>query len=114
MPRVNINLNGRSYVVACEEGQESRLRQLAGFLDSQLKAIAARASAASEAQLLVLASLTIIDQLFDLKEEVQALSNQRGAAPAQAQENGEEKVVIAAVDLLAKRIEDIAAKLERA
>ena len=31
MPRVDITLNGRSYLIGCEEGQEARLRQLANY-----------------------------------------------------------------------------------
>ena len=37
MPRVDITLNGRNYLIGCEEGQEARLRQLAGYLEGQVR-----------------------------------------------------------------------------
>ena len=33
MPEVHLTINGRSYPVACEEGQESRIKELAQYLD---------------------------------------------------------------------------------
>ncbi|UEM05527.1 cell division protein ZapA [Skermanella rosea] len=117
MPRVDVTLNGRSYLIGCEEGQEARLRQLANYLDGQLRAIAGRAPTAGEAQALAMGALLVTDQLFDLKAEYDALAaSARDAASGEA--NGispaDEDVMVAAVDHLAKRIGDIAAKLDRA
>jgi cell division protein ZapA len=115
MPRVDITLNGRNYLIGCEEGQEARLRQLAGYLEGQVRAVAARAPLAGEGQTLAMAALLVTDQLFDLKAEFDALA---AAASQPAQPAGmapeDEEMVVAAVDHLAKRIEDIAARLERA
>jgi cell division protein ZapA len=115
MPRVDITLNGRSYLIGCEEGQEARLRQLANYLEGQVRAVTARAPLAGEGQTLAMAALLVTDQLFDLKAEYDALEaaarqpvRPAGMAPE------DEEVVVAAVDHLAKRIEDIAARLERA
>ncbi|UEM23184.1 cell division protein ZapA [Skermanella mucosa] len=117
MPRVDVTLNGRSYLIGCEDGQEARLRQLANYLDGQLRAIAGRAPTAGEAQALAMGALLVTDQLFDLKAEYDALAaGAREAAPGET--NGispaDEDVMVAAVDHLAKRIGDIAAKLDRA
>ena len=115
MPRVDITLNGRNYLIGCEEGQEARLRQLTGYFEGQVRAVAARAPLAGEGQTLAMAALLVTDQLFDLKAEYDALA---AAARQPAQPAGmapqDEEVVVAAVDHLAKRIEDIAARLERA
>ncbi|QQP87491.1 cell division protein ZapA [Skermanella sp. TT6] len=118
MPRVDVTLNGRSYLIGCEDGQEARLRQLANYLDGQLRAIAGRAPTAGEAQALAMGALLVTDQLFDLKAEYDALAAdvRNGAAPGEANgtSQAEEDVMVAAVDHLAKRIGDIAAKLDRA
>lgn len=108
MPRVDISLNGRSYPVACDSGQEPRLRQLASYVDGVTRDMAGRAPAASEAQLLVLTSLQLADEIADLRLQLAAFTRAQ-KAPAR-----EEEEVVAAVDQLAKKIEDIAARLERA
>ncbi|EWY35732.1 hypothetical protein N825_26105 [Skermanella stibiiresistens SB22] len=118
MPRVDVALNGRNYLIGCEDGQEARLRHLAAYLDSQLRAVAGRAPLAGEAQSLAMAALVVTDQLFDLKAEYDALAaeaREPAAAPEPAgMAPAEEDMVVAAVDHLAKRIGDIAAKLDRA
>jgi cell division protein ZapA len=115
MPRVDITLNGRSYLIGCEEGQEARLRQLANYLEGQVRAVTARAPLAGEGQTLAMAALLVTDQLFDLKAEFDALAAaSRQPAPPAGMAPEDEEVVVAAVDHLAKRIEDIAARLERA
>jgi cell division protein ZapA len=115
MPRVDITLNGRSYLIGCEEGQEARLRQLANYLEGQVRAVTARAPLAGEGQTLAMAALLVTDQLFDLKSEYDALAAaSREQPPPAGMSPEDEEVVVAAVDHLAKRIEDIAARLERA
>ncbi|MFC7333304.1 cell division protein ZapA [Rhodocista pekingensis] len=118
MARVEITLNGRGYALACEDGQEQRLRELGAYVDARLKEIASDSVGSSEAQLLMLASLMLADEIFDLRAETQALRTGRPvpvSTPAPAPRAVEEdETVIAAVDSLAKRIEDIAARLERA
>ncbi|HYC05454.1 MAG TPA: cell division protein ZapA [Azospirillaceae bacterium] len=114
MARLDITLNGRAYAVACEDGQEQRLRELAAYVDARLREVSAGVVGTSEAHKLALATLMLADEIFDLRAEAG-----RGARPApQPQaaqaEAGEEEAVVAAVDNLAKRIEDIAARLERA
>lgn len=122
MARLEISLNGRPYTLACEDGQESRVRQLAAFVDSRVAEVGSDKAAGSEAQVLMMAALMLADEIFDLQAEVEALRQGRPHAtpapvaasrpdPAQA---AEEEAVVNAVDSLAKRIEDIAARLERA
>lgn len=115
MARVDISLNGRAYALACEDGQEARLHELAGFVDSRLSEIAGDTSGGSEAQLLVLTSLVLADEIHDLQREVELLRKARDlAVPDPAIAAAEEERVSSAVDSLAKRIEDIAQRLERA
>ena len=33
MPEIHLTVNGRSYPVSCEEGQESRIKELAQYVD---------------------------------------------------------------------------------
>lgn len=124
MARVDITLNGRVYTVACEDGQEPRLLEIARYLDAKLREVARGngAAAAGEAQLLAMAALLVTDQLFDLKAEYDALAEgQLNGAEGGGADGTEgradvsgDPAVAAAVDGIARRIEDIAARLERA
>ncbi len=106
MPRVDVTLNGRVYTVACEDGQENRVRELARHVDGKIRHVVARgAGSASEPQLLVMAALMVADELMDLRGEMAG----RPSAPAGA----DDPAVAGAVDQLAQRIEAIAARLER-
>ena len=40
MPKVDISINGRLYPVACDDGQEGRVRDLANMLDQRVRALA--------------------------------------------------------------------------
>ncbi len=127
MARLEISLNGRPYTLACEDGQEARVRQLAAFVDSRVAEVASDRSTGSEAQVLMLTALMLADEIFDMQGELDALrraapgvepapatATARTAAPAANGHAFEEEAVVNAVDSLAKRIEDIAARLERA
>ena len=37
MPLVNVMVNNRAYTIACDEGEEDHLRQLAGHVDGKVK-----------------------------------------------------------------------------
>lgn len=111
MARVEIELNGRQYAVACEEGQEQRLREIASFVDAKMGALAQGKMGASETQLLVLTTLTMADQLFDLRAE---LAKARTGSAAGGLDLGLEERYAAAVEALAKRVNAVASKLARA
>ena len=116
MARLDITLNGRAYAVACDDGQEQRLRELAAYVDARLREVSAGVVGTSEAHKLALATLMLADEIFDLRADA-ARGRRPAPQPQAAQPDaaaGEEEAVVAAVDNLAKRIEDIAARLERA
>ena len=37
MPQVDVNINGRRYQIACDEGQEEHLTQLADYVDKRVQ-----------------------------------------------------------------------------
>jgi cell division protein ZapA len=103
MPQVSITINGRSYPVACDEGEEGRIRDLARMIDSKVAGFARQVGQAGEARLLVLAALVLADELNEANEAAQRLGNQ--SAPDNA-------IVAGSVARLAQRIEAVAARLE--
>lgn len=99
MARVEIAINGRTYTVACDEGQEDRVRELGAYVDDKLKSLGG--GGASEAQLLVLTSLVLADELIELRQ---------GNGHIDADE---ERVLLGAIEHLTRRVEAIAARLDQ-
>ncbi|HLI21968.1 MAG TPA: cell division protein ZapA [Stellaceae bacterium] len=104
MPQVAISINGRSYPVACDEGEEERIRELARVVDSKVAGFARQVGQAGEARLLVLAALVLADELAEANEAARRLGTQPEAANTGAVANN--------VSRLAQRIEAVAARLE--
>ena len=52
MAHVTITINSREYAVACEDGQELRIIQLANILDEKAKALTGGSTQINEAMLL--------------------------------------------------------------
>lgn len=106
MARVEISLNGRPYAVACEDGQEQRLREIAAYVDAKMNALSVAKPTAAETQIMVLALLTMADQIFDLRSEL-AKSRTGGTGADTAVE---ERFAMA-IENLAKRVNTVAKKL---
>ncbi len=104
MPQVSVTINGRAYPVACDEGQEQRIRDLARIIDGKVGNFARQLGQAGEARLLVMAALVLADELAEANE---ALSHIGAQAP------GPDGAAVAlGIDQLAARIEAVAARLE--
>ncbi len=128
MPEVTLKINGRGYGLACEEGQEQRLTDLSHYVDSRLQDIAAAGAASNEAHLLVLTSLVLADEIYDLHEEVSLLQDQmrkmksaaytstnaNNAASSNVISKEEEQVIAGAIEHLADKIEQIAMRIHGA
>ncbi len=107
MPQVSVNINQRSYRIACEVGQEPHLTKLADFVDKRVGDLVAAVGQIGDTRLMVMTSLLIADEIADLEAELAALREDR-AAPAAADADAAE------IEALAGRIEAIAAGLEDA
>lgn len=75
MSEVNLHVNGRSYGVSCDDGQEERVLQLGNYIDEHVREIASGGAAATESHLLVLASLLLADEVFDSREKIKVLES---------------------------------------
>jgi len=104
MAQVEVTVNGRNYRIACDDGQEDHLIELAGFIDRKVAELVSAVGQVGDARLLVMASLLIADEL---SETYAALKEGQGAASVEAHDA--EKA-----NRLAERIERIAARLSPA
>ena len=111
MGEVNITINGRNYGISCQDGQEQRVNDLGKYVASRLQDIAKAGAANSENHLLVLTTLMLADEIYDLRENMGAVSQQMEAT--QANQNDEAEVVDA-IGQLADRIERIAKRIQNA
>ena len=94
MSHVNVTINGRQYRMACEEGQEERLLQLAESLEARIGSLRGKFGEIGDARLTVMAALTVCDELLDatqrirnLEEELNALRDVRVAAADRARDD---------------------------
>jgi cell division protein ZapA len=111
LAQVTIKLNGYSYTVGCEDGQEQHLTAMAGQVENRIESIKALGGSSGEARVLVLTALLMADEIFDLRIEMEGL---RSAAPGPAARAGKgDTEMNKRVRRMAARAEQIAADLER-
>lgn len=102
MAEVDIHIASRSYPVACRDGEEARLRDVAALVDAKARAATGALGHMSEARTLLFASLMLADGLVDGPP----------AAAAAAPPPEIDPVVADALERLATRMEALAANLE--
>ncbi|MCI5060802.1 MAG: cell division protein ZapA [Alphaproteobacteria bacterium] len=113
MSEVNISINGRKFGIMCDSGQEQRVTDLAYYIDTKVKELAHAGAGTNENHLLVLASLMMADELFDLKDKDGANAHQAPMSSLQITE-AEENAIVDTIDQMANRIQAIATNLQKA
>jgi cell division protein ZapA len=118
MSHINVTINGRQYRMACEEGQERRLLQLAETMEGRIGELRGKFGEIGDARLTVMAALMTADELLDatqriarLEEQVNALQDARFAAGERAKAT--QSAVAAALNSAAERLERMAQTLNR-
>ena len=110
MGQVVVTINGRNYQIACDDGQEGHLAQLAAYVDKRLGELVAAVGQVGDERLLVMTGLLVADELSDAYSERDALKTTADGA-AERLEADEE--LGSTIETTAQRIEDIAERLER-
>ncbi|MEO0393768.1 MAG: cell division protein ZapA [Pseudomonadota bacterium] len=108
MARVEISINHRKYPVVCDDGQESRVQELAAFVDSRAQQIATAAPGSSDAIIMALTTLMVADELFEQRRQP---GTKMAEAPPPANDDLMDQAV-EAVDYLTRRVAAIADSLE--
>ncbi|MFP4098924.1 MAG: cell division protein ZapA [Alphaproteobacteria bacterium] len=123
MAEITLKINQRGYGVHCDAGQEERLCELASYVDSRLQGIAAAGAASNESHLLVLTSLVMADEVFDLRAELEDLTKQMADLKASGEREAaqdctpsrpieDEALIVEAIDYLANKIQAITGRLQ--
>ena len=70
MANINIKFNNKDYLLSCDDGQEEDLKKLTKFLDKKYSSLKEKLGNIGENKLLLITSIQVIDEYFDLKKRV--------------------------------------------
>ena len=70
MPQVEITIGGRSFEVACQEGEEPYLRAAAKLLDDEAGSLSSQIGRMPESRMLLMAGLMIADKTAALEDQL--------------------------------------------
>lgn len=70
MPEVEINIGGRNFEVACQEGEEQYLHAAAKMLDTEAQILAQQVGRIPEARMLLMAGLMLADKTAGLEDKL--------------------------------------------
>ena len=118
MAHVTVTINGRHYRMACEDGEESHLAELAVDLDRRVEQLRERFGEIGDHRLLVMAALTVSDQLNEAKRRIAQLQQelsgiQDARVIAADRSHATQAAVAAALNAAADRIERVTRSLNQ-
>ena len=116
MAQVTVMIDGKAYRMACEEGQEDHLTELADRFDRYVSHLKAQFGEIGDLRITVMAGIMVMDELTEvsrkldnLRAETEALKNNRDSAMATTART--EEMVASAIEEVAAHVRDMAAKL---
>ena len=101
-----VEVNGKPYVVGCEDGQEPRLRELVAAYDRHVREVATNVGPLGETRLLLMGALLLADDLEDAKTRLARA--QADLTRVQSDYARAEARAAMALDSAARRIEALA------
>ncbi|MFZ3354357.1 MAG: cell division protein ZapA [Xanthobacteraceae bacterium] len=118
MSQVSVTINGRQFRMACEDGQEGHLMNLARDLDSRIEGLRTKFGEIGDTRLTVMAALTIADSLAEtglrikrLEDELAILKDTR--VQSINLDKAAHSAIATALNAAAERIEGIVKKLNQ-
>jgi len=70
MPEVQITIGGRTFEVACQEGEESYLQSAATMLDNEAQVLSDQVGRMPEARMLLMAGLLLADKTASVEDRI--------------------------------------------
>lgn len=102
MARVDLKVAGSSYLLACADGDEERLKTLGKFVDSRAKDLRDKLGHVAETRLLLMTAIVIADEL----------SEARGGDAGIAVSGYSDEDLAAMLDQVASDVEEVAGRLD--
>lgn len=75
MPEVNIQIGGRSFAVACQDGEEHFLQSAASLLDTEAKALMDQIGRLPESRMLLMAGLMLADKHAGTEDQMKQMED---------------------------------------
>lgn len=80
MPEVTIKIGGRSFDVACQEGEEAFLLSAAAMLDEEAQVLSDQIGRMPEARMLLMAGLLLADKTAAVEDRIRTVEAELDAA----------------------------------
>ena len=116
MAQVTVTIDGKSYRMACDEGQEEHLTDLAGRFDRYVAHLKESFGEIGDQRITVMAGIMVMDELAELQKRVRGMESEiatlrktRDEALVKADKN--DAALTGALASLAERMEAVAGKL---
>jgi len=71
MANVNVNFNGKEFLLSCDDGQEEHLIELAEHLNNKFDGLKSKLGNIGENKLLIITSIKIMDEYFETKKKIE-------------------------------------------
>jgi cell division protein ZapA len=113
MPLVNVLINGRAYTIACDEGEEPRLRDVSQIFDKRVRELASSVGQVGDTRLLVMAGLVTCDELSEGLARLDEIEKEVAVLKEKLGREGEEGVSVLAemIEKASDRLDAIAARI---
>ena len=119
MPDMTIEIGGRQFTVACQDGEEAYLNAAAEMLDREAKVLVASGTRLTQERMLLMAGLMLADKAISAEEELKVMDRRLAeqdqvitsmkAKPPEIRE-AIPRAAITRIDGLASRAEELAAR----
>ena len=116
MAQVTVSIDGKAYRMACEEGQEEHLIDLASRFDRYVGHLKGQFGEIGDLRITVMAGIMVMDEMTELSRqvaaltaEVEALRNNRDGTASARDERDQQ--LTAVVEEMTSRINALAVKL---
>jgi len=116
MAQVTVSIDGKSYRMACDEGQEDHLLDLAQKFDRYVGHLKSSFGEIGDHRLAVMAGIMVMDELSELQHRVKGLETEvatlrKTRDEALAKADRTDTVLVGALSGLAERMEALSARL---
>jgi cell division protein ZapA len=118
MSQVSVTINGRQFRMACEDGQEGHLMNLARELENRIGGLRTKFGEIGDTRLTVMAAITVADELAEAGQRIKRLEEELAALQnAQVAISDRNKAALAAIaaalSKAAERVENITKALNQ-
>ena len=116
MATVGVTIAGRTYRMACGEGEEGHLQELARHVDATLASLRKGFGEIGDNRLVIMTAITVCDELFEARRRVAELEGRLAdvaatSAQGEAMRDALATDVAGALDAASERLERIAQRL---